>query len=142
MYKVYNVTLADTLDSIAIKFNTTPDELVKLNGTTKIMPGEFIVVPSSDELFYNYVVKKGDNLYKIASNYNITVNDLALLNGLDVDEYIYPGQMLIVPKEDIHIFITKNNTTIRDIVDNYNEDMPLFNNELFLLPNQIVVYRK
>lgn len=41
-----------------------------------------------------YVVKKGDNLSKIARMYNTTVSNLAALNGIKNPNKIYPGQVL------------------------------------------------
>ena len=42
----------------------------------------------------SYVVKEGDSLSIIASNFNTTVNQLVLLNDLPNKEYIYVGQEL------------------------------------------------
>lgn len=43
-----------------------------------------------------YVVKKGDNLTKIAKEYKITVDQLAALNNIKNKNLIYVGQKLIV----------------------------------------------
>ena len=48
------------------------------------------------ETNYNYVVKQGDSLYKIAKEYGVTVNDLLEANGLK-NALIYPNQVLIIP---------------------------------------------
>lgn len=41
-----------------------------------------------------YVVKPGDSLWQIAVNHGMDVHELAKLNGLDLNRYIYPGQVL------------------------------------------------
>jgi LysM repeat protein/lysophospholipase L1-like esterase len=41
-----------------------------------------------------YVVKKGDNLYKIAQKTGTTINNLKTKNKMSSDEKIYPGQKL------------------------------------------------
>jgi len=43
-----------------------------------------------------YVVKKGDNLTKIARRHNISISRLRRLNGMEKVETIYPGQTLII----------------------------------------------
>ena len=45
---------------------------------------------------YQYVVKQGDSLYKIAKDYGVSVNDLLNVNGLK-SALIYPNQVLIIP---------------------------------------------
>ena len=45
----------------------------------------------------NYVVQKGDSLYKIAKKYNVTVDDLIKTNNLK-DSLIYPDQIIVIPK--------------------------------------------
>jgi LysM repeat protein len=44
-----------------------------------------------------YVVKPGDNLYKIAKQYGVTVDDLLQANDL-MSTVIYPNQVLIISK--------------------------------------------
>lgn len=44
-----------------------------------------------------YVVKKNDSLYMIAKKYNVTVDDLKMVNHL-VSNMIYPNQILFIPK--------------------------------------------
>ncbi len=43
-----------------------------------------------------YVVKKGDNLFKIARRHNISISQLTKLNGMYEGETIYPGQRLVI----------------------------------------------
>lgn len=43
-----------------------------------------------------YTVKSGDSLWKIATKYNTSVDSLLKLNNLSINNYIYPGQTLIV----------------------------------------------
>lgn len=46
-----------------------------------------------------YIAKKGEQLDEIAEEYNISVYTLLELNGLDDEEEIYEGFVLIVPDE-------------------------------------------
>ena len=47
-----------------------------------------------------YIVKKGDTLYSIALNNNVSVNELKSLNNLP-NNSIIPGQELIIPNQEI-----------------------------------------
>ena len=42
-------------------------------------------------------VHRGENLYRIALKYQISVADLCHLNGISTDQFIQPGQKLVVP---------------------------------------------
>ena len=48
--------------------------------------------------FEYYTISKGDSLYGIARRYNINPELLAGLNGLSMDDYIYPDQEILIPK--------------------------------------------
>lgn len=147
MYKIYKVSMGDTLESIAKKFNTTVLDLQNINGKDFITMGELIIVPNNknSEWFDKYVVENGDSLYSIANKYNISLSDLLDINGLDKDNYIYPGQEILVPKSNVNIIITKNNETLRSASDRLglNDSELLIQNEtIYLLPEQLLVYRK
>lgn len=43
-----------------------------------------------------YIVKLGDTLYRIARNHNLSVQELRDMNNLSKDQYIYPGQRLVI----------------------------------------------
>lgn len=147
MYKVYEVSFGDTLDSIAKKFNTTVYELKNINNITSLTAGQLIVVPNynDNEYFDVYVIKKGDTLYSIALNNNVTVSDLANINGINKDDYIYPGQEILVPKNDIKMIVTDKEDTLESISKKMGikQDELITQNEiLYVLPDQLVVYRK
>ncbi len=147
MYKVYEVSFGDTLDSISKKFNTTVYELKNINNITSLTAGQLIVVPNynDNEYFDVYVIKKGDTLYSIALNNNVTVSDLANINGINQDDYIYPGQEILVPKNDIKMIVTDKEDTLESISKKMGikQDELITQNEiLYVLPDQLVVYRK
>ena len=83
---LYTVKSGDSLYKIAREYNTTVDELMKLNNLSSISLsiGQTLKIPqittSAQDNYYT--VKSGDNLYKIASKYNTTVNNLVKLNNL------------------------------------------------------------
>lgn len=146
MYKIYKVVSGDTLESIAKKFNTTVKDLQEINDKDYITMGELIVVPNNtkNEWFDIYTVKKGDNLYALAQKYNIGLVDLLNINGLDKDNYIYPGQEIMVPKSNVKVIITKDDETINSASKRLglnSEELLYQNSNIYLLPDQLLVYK-
>ena len=88
----YTVKSGDTLYSIARIYNTTADEIKKLNYLTSdnLKIGQVLRIPEvyiemdkvSVPNYINYTVKSGDTLYSIARKYNISVNQLMKDNSL------------------------------------------------------------
>ncbi len=145
MYSIYEVLNNENLNDIAQKLNVDIEELINLNGQLDIKPGQLIIVPKNDSVYQTYIVQKGDSLYSIAQKYNIDTNTLELLNGLDSDDYIYPNQKLLIPKENIGIYIVNNNETIADLIDSIPvgfDNLNRLNKKIYLEPNQIIIYDK
>lgn len=147
MYKIYKVTTGDTLESIAKKFNTTIKNLQEINDKDYISMGELIIVPNDrkSDWFDVYTVQQGDNLYAIAQKYNISLIDLLNINGLDKDNYIYPGQELMVPKSNVKVIVTKENETINSASKRLglnNEELLYQNDNIYLLPEQLLIYKE
>ena len=91
-----------------------------------------------------YTIKKGDNLYEIARRYNVDVNTLMMLNGLDKDDFIYPNQEIIVPREEVKVYITKSGDTLESILAANNlllDELYSRNSEIYLLPEQMIILK-
>ncbi len=147
MYKTYQVLQNDTWESIANKFHTKVDTLQQINGMTMLVPGSIIVVPKlvEDDYFTTYIIKKGDNLYEIARRYNSSVDVLLNANGLEKDDYLYPGQELLIPKEGIGMYITKDGETLVDVskkLGTTQSSLIQDNEKIYLLPEQLIIYKK
>ena len=123
---VYIVKKGDSLYSIAQKYNTTVDELKKLNGLTSniINVGQVLKLPEKENIvdYDLYIVKKGDTLYKIANNYNISVNELKKINNLTSDTLSIGDQLLvpIIDESDYTIYIVKKGDSLYSIAQKYN----------------------
>ena len=147
MYKIYQIEYGDTLDTIAKKTNTTIDELISINGfSNNYIPGvgNLIIVPSKDEIFTTYIVKIGDNLYSIARMFNIDPNTLLMINGLNKTDYIYPNQEILVPNDNVVIYITKEGDTVDDVLNNLEVDLDTLvkeNNKIFIEEDQLMVHK-
>lgn len=100
----YIVKKGDSLYSIANKYNTTVDELKRINNLTSniLSIGQVLKLPSDkvsdvekEENTISYTVQKGDSLYSIARKYDTTVDRLKQLNNLK-SNLLSIGQILIV----------------------------------------------
>ena len=96
--------------------------------------------------FYTlYKIKKGDSLYKISKEFNVNTKLLSELNGLNIDDYIYPGQTLLIPKKDVSYYITKDGDTlytVSNIFKTTEKDIVEQNRTIYLLAGQMIYYKK
>jgi len=113
----YTVQAGDNLSRIARKFGVTVDAIQKANNLsgTLIFPGQVLIIPSGAATTTStpsttvtatpspassgsaaYIVKRGDNLSRIARSYNTTVVAIQKANNLK-SVTIYVGQVLIIP---------------------------------------------
>ena len=105
----YIVKSGDTLSEIALRYGTTVNRLVSLNGIKNpnlIYPGQVLRITvgtsngtTSDETEHDcghciYTVKSGDTLSQIALMYDKTVDEIAELNQIQNKNLIYVGQKL------------------------------------------------
>lgn len=104
----YIVKSSDSLYKIANQYNTTVDELKRINNlTTNILSiGQVLKLPAQTSQdttpevtpATTYTVKKGDSLYKIANQYNTTVDAIKSANNLTTNT-LQIGQTLKIPQE-------------------------------------------
>lgn len=100
-YLTYTVKAGDTLYSVAKKYDTTVDEIKKLNNLNSnlLNIGQVLKIavavnlPSSD--YDTYIVKSGDTLYSIAKKFGMTVAEIKKINNL-VNDNLSIGQVLRV----------------------------------------------
>ncbi len=148
MYITYNVKKGDSLYSIARVYNTTVDEIKKLNNlkTNNLNIGQQIFIPDYEKTdntpindYINYKVKKGDSLYSIAKKYKTTVNDIMKDNNIgEVDlkidqelviktkdktpsyESCYGEEYIPTSKSNYMEYTVKKGDSIYSIAKNYN----------------------
>lgn len=144
MYSVYQVTSNDTIRNLAENLGFSLNELIELNGNIdQLTPGQLLVVPNLNSPYFTYNVKKGDNLYQIAKEYDTKVDVIEKLNGLEEGSYIYPNQKLLIPKTTKGLYITKENQTIANLVNELGIDInQLLDKNIYLMPDQIITYKK
>lgn len=102
----YVVQWGDTLSSIAYRFGTTVEAIMRANNLANswyIYAGQVLLIPSGTALPPSmpaatyYVVQPGDTLARIALRYGTTVWALVQANNLPNPSLIYPGQVLVIP---------------------------------------------
>jgi LysM repeat protein len=111
----YTVQPGDTLFYISLRFGTTVNALVTLNGIANpdvLYVGQILVIsggsgqppptqspptqPHSPPTDVTYVVQPGDTLGQIALRFGTTYQQIALLNGIANPDRIFVGQTLII----------------------------------------------
>lgn len=104
-YETVIVDVGDTLLRIAINHGMTLREVATINNIEppyNVYVGQQIKVVANSKKISNYhTVKKGDNLYTIAKQYNTTVKRLISDNNLERPYNIYPEQELYVGKDPL-----------------------------------------
>lgn len=144
----YIVKSGDSLYSIAKKYNTTVDEIKKLNNLTSnsLSIGQILNMPLSEVVLVNeYIVKSGDSLYSIANKYNTTVNELKSLNNLS-NNTLSIGQVLKLPKVDeivtVNEYIVKSGDSLYSIAKKYNTSVDELKSLNNLTSNMLSVGQK
>ena len=103
----YTVKKGDSLYSIANKYNTTVEELKRINNLTSntLSIGQVLKLPSDkvsdvdkEENTISYTVQKGDSLYSIARKYSTTIDKIKDLNNLTTN-LLSIGQVLLIPTD-------------------------------------------
>lgn len=147
MYRVYQVQSNDTLESIAEMLNVDVDVLKRLNGIKQdvnLMPGSFLIIPVTDDRFTKYIVKSGDTIYGIATEYGVDPNLVLQVNGLNKEDFIYPNQEIVIPSKNYKFYMTENGDTIESVIAKLGIDVNNFlsnNDEIFLTEDQLIIYK-
>lgn len=129
--KKIKIKWGDTLSELAIKYNTTVAELVRLNNIKNpnlIYAGNTLIVPVKGKNTSGttiYIVKRGDTLSEIAQMFNTTVSQIAKENNIQNVNLIYTGQRLIINDNNKHdtghiLYTVKRGDTLWSIARRYN----------------------
>ena len=127
----YAVEKGDTLSQIARKHGLRLSELLKANNMSMssiIRPGQKLLIPNASSYVATetkevatpkvvplgastHIVKKGDNLSRIASIYGVSVSQIMEWNGLTNPSLIRSGQPLIVSQGSLD---SQSNSPVTD----------------------------
>lgn len=158
-YINYTVKQGDTLYKIANTYNIDIETLKKDNGliTNTINPGQIIQIRDTnnytevEECFGEdyieptskiYLVQKGDSLYKIAKEFNVTVNEIIEANNLKTTT-LSINQELIIPlsNNDITYTIQKGDS-LYSIAKKYNTTVDEIKSKNNLTSNNLSIGQK
>lgn len=149
MIDIYQIEEGDSLNSVAERFNTSIEQILSQNNISypeEIEIGTRLVIPQEKESYFNtYTIEKGDTLYKIAREYNLNPELLAAFNGLNLDDYIYPNQEIMIPKKGYSYYLTAEGDTLNGVIDIFQsnkEKLLSENSTIYLLPGQLIVNKK
>jgi membrane-bound lytic murein transglycosylase D len=153
----YVVRKGDSLAEIAAAHGTTPSRLRVRNGldeSSRIYPGQVLHLNTDKQIVaqrrsnsktgkvMTYKARPGDTLDKLAKSYGVSVAQLSLLNGLEGNRRLRPGQLLNVPVQTkavakpkssggILVYIVKAGDTLWDIAKAFScsvDDLIRLNN--------------
>ena len=100
----YRVRRGDNLYSIAKKFGVSINSLRKRNSLSRrslLKIGKILVIPrngaSSRKRKTHHIVRRGENMSKIASRYNVSLTKLLRANRLSRRSNLIVGKKLVIP---------------------------------------------
>jgi len=122
----HKVRRGETLSIIARKYGTTEKAIMDISANNirskhRISAGQYLLIPvppqkyraewaasEPDEIYFSpesgektyYTVRRGDNLSGIAVRFGVTVSRLKQWNNLWGKRFIYPGQKLVIWREE------------------------------------------
>jgi len=99
----------------------------------------------NNEVYESYTIKKGDTIYGISKQYNINPELLSIINGLNMNDYIYDGQKIMIPKGGYSYYLTKSGDNLNNVLGlfnvNYN-DFVKMNKDILLEEGQLFINKR
>lgn len=129
----HTVVQGQTLYSISKLYNTTVDEIVKLNPgcAEKISIGQTLIIPSNTvkknkdkepQSGKRHTIQSGETLYRLSKMYNVTTEELCAANpGLSISNF-RAGEVIIIPTKGTAV---KETVKATDIPLMKEEEKPL-----------------
>lgn len=128
----YVVINGDSLYKIGLKYNISPDELIKYNNleNTVIYPGQVIAIPvkgiNGATYFEEYMIGPGESIENIANKVGVSSSEIAKYN--DITKLILQeNQIINIPKnykqyqivmtDSLESILKRTNMTLEELVE-------------------------
>lgn len=129
----YQVKKGDTLSQLAVKFNTTTQEIKRMNGlkdSDDIRKGEILEISSPDVpiptvLLKEHLVKRGETLDDLSKKYGVSVSAIVSANNLSSAHVLKVGQHLLIPtSSDVTMqdYTVKEGDTLSELAQRFQTD--------------------
>lgn len=142
---IYTVERGDSLWTIANKFDTTVEELKRVNNLTSniLQIGQKLIIPSLERVSQSstYTVLKGDSLWLIAKKHNTSVTELINHNHLDSIN-LKPGDKLITPNSNSNYYIVEKGDSLWTIAASHNLSVDELKHMNDLSDNSVTIGQK
>ena len=135
-FVTHEVTNGDTLWSLSKEYNTPLKFILDINDVEdedSLSIGQIIKIPQDNPQADNYdihIVKKGESLWSIAQECNLSLNLILTTNNLTNPELISIGQQIEIPS--IKNTTPETNIITQPVIDKKNDNM---NNNISLPKN-------
>lgn len=117
-YFKYIIKAGDTLYNISRVFRIDLTRLQGLNNRLNpltLQIGDVVIISINKNLEY-YVIRPGDNLWKISQTRNYLLTDIIAYNKLENAAYLVPGEVIFLPK----IIARSNNIKVMEFEKKHN----------------------
>lgn len=111
----YRIQRGDTLSSIAAQSKISLTELAQLNklsNSSGLQVGQTIKIPAGSTVPESYTVQSGDSLSAISAKYNLGMDYIANINGINRNTGLRVGQRLKLSGEATPAFQSVNETVM------------------------------
>jgi LysM repeat protein len=155
---LYTIQKGDTLFGLAQKFNSSVEDLKKVNhlDSDLIITGDKLIIPSlvqqtavegkskvepkkqnliSKQEQNQHIVKQGETVFSISNQYKVSMDALIKENGIE-NNHIINGQKLYIP---ITEYIVKQNDTLHSIAKQNSISVSMLKKQNQLTSNTIKV---
>jgi spore germination protein len=97
--QIHVVEPGQTIPSIAQEYRVSANEIINANEVPNpdhLVPGQTLVIPIIGSF---YTVKKGDSLWIVSRKFSISIQELAHINHITVNQPLYIGMRLYIPEQ-------------------------------------------
>ena len=99
----------------------------------------------NNDIYETTIIKNEDTVFNIGKKLNINPDLLALINGLNKDDYLYMNQKILIPKKEFSYYFTKSGDNLNDILDLFGNNYDTFikiNRTILLEDGQIFANKR